>query len=234
MTYAQRLSQDHHYSTIIQSLSSLQVQWPSQRLSSQLAILSGKESDLLSTEVLGMVSIMREQVQASVRKEMQQHDELSTFRSPEPNLELSRRRHVSRTQRKSVIYTEHGLMANFFGSITTRYETFGSHSGSDLESDEDQTESRSLFCLRPASWLMRLGFCRGLEVTTQQSIQGWKFSLQPFRAVPNDSEIFKLCYEGDIDGVRALLLAGKASVLDRDSYGCTPLHVSLFLLSYGT
>ncbi len=74
---------------------------------------------------------------------------------------------------------------------------------------------------------MKLGLQRGLEITFQASIQGWQHALETFRAVPYDSEMFRLCSVGDILGVKKLLSSGRASVWDQDPDGWTPLHVSI-------
>lgn len=91
------------------------------------------------------------------------------------------------------------------------------------------------FTLHPARWLTWLGIKTGLDGTFSRSIQGWKNTLRPFSAVPDDALIFAFCKDGNIDGVRTLLLRGEASVWDRDSLGETPLHVSvLFSIIYIT
>ena len=79
----------------------------------------------------------------------------------------------------------------------------------------------------PATWLLRLGFCYGLEMNSlTSSTHGWKQTLFFPHIVPDDAPIFQLCVDGDLDGVRKLLSEGSASVRDTDEGGSTPLHVS--------
>jgi hypothetical protein len=44
--------------------------------------------------------------------------------------------------------------------------------------------------------------------------------------LPNDSPIFSLVENGDMDGLLSLLSQGKASLRDRNSFGTPLLHVS--------
>lgn len=95
----------------------------------------------------------------------------------------------------------------------------------------DQCERESTYTIYPAAWLVRLGIPYGLRLGFQSSpIQGWKNTLNTFRPVPDDSLIFKFCHDGNLPAVRTLLLGGQASVRDTDSEGCTPLHVSPFMM----
>ena len=96
------------------------------------------------------------------------------------------------------------------GSAKDRYETY--------------------FVLHPANWLLRLGARTGFNGSF--STAGWKHTLETFRAVPDDSLMFEFCADGNIDGIKALLSRGEASVWDRDSFGQTPLHVSAFSQFY--
>jgi hypothetical protein len=69
-----------------------------------------------------------------------------------------------------------------------------------------------------------LGFSHGVLVTARLTV-GWKYMIEPFRAVSEDSLIFEFCKSGNVDAVRLLLQRGEASPLDRDPKGRTPLWV---------
>jgi hypothetical protein len=69
-----------------------------------------------------------------------------------------------------------------------------------------------------------LGLSWGLLVSAR-STSGWQFSIQPFRAVAEDSLIFEFCRNGNLEGVRALFERREASPWDRDPTGQTPLWV---------
>lgn len=69
-----------------------------------------------------------------------------------------------------------------------------------------------------------LGISHGLLVTARSTV-GWRYTIEPFGAVPENALIFELCKLGNVDGVRLLLQRGEASPLDRDPMGRTPLWV---------
>ena len=95
----------------------------------------------------------------------------------------------------------------------------------------DQCERESTYTIYPAAWLVWLGIHRGLRLGFQSSpIQGWKNTLNTFRPVSDNALIFKFCKDGNLPAVRTLFLGGQASVRDTDSLGCTPLHVSPFMM----
>lgn len=79
----------------------------------------------------------------------------------------------------------------------------------------------------PAPWLLRWGIISsGLSLITSSSTQGWKNVIRTFRAVPDSAPIFEFCKTGNLAAARTLLASGQASVLDTNSLGWTPLHVS--------
>lgn len=80
------------------------------------------------------------------------------------------------------------------------------------------------FILHPAPWLLWLGMKNGFSGLF--STQGWKSTLETFRAVPDGSLIFEFCKDNNVDGIKALFRRGEASKWDRNSLGQTPLHVS--------
>jgi nucleoside phosphorylase len=82
------------------------------------------------------------------------------------------------------------------------------------------------FIFHPASWLIRIGLKCGIEATAVNSQTGWQYSISPVRAVQDDALIFQFCKTGNIAAVSELLKRD-ASVLDVDSRGWRPLHVSI-------
>lgn len=118
---------------------------------------------------------------------------------------------------------------NMLGKISFTTKTFRlrSRRSADLDAcpSDDQYEFETSFTLHPAPWLIRCGVIFGLSVAVARSIQGWKQKLESYRAVPDDSAIFRHCYKGDLGAVRSLFSSGMASPLDTNSYGWTPLHV---------
>lgn len=88
-----------------------------------------------------------------------------------------------------------------------------------------QYKTTTSFIFRPASWLIRMGLKFGIEATAINSQTGWKYNISPVMAVQDDALIFKFCKLGNIGAVQELL-KGDASVLDVDSGGWRPLHVS--------
>lgn len=90
----------------------------------------------------------------------------------------------------------------------------------------------NFFTFHPADWLIWLGVRSSLDILMTKSIRGWKNNLssRTFRAVSDKATIFQLCKNGDVEGIKTLFANGDASVMDRNSYGITPLHVSILLL----
>lgn len=70
-----------------------------------------------------------------------------------------------------------------------------------------------------------------MELSLSSSIKGWQVSLGPFRAIADDSLIFDFSKAGNIEMVQLLFNRREASVLDTNSKGWTPLHVSNDLCS---
>ena len=133
--------------------------------------------------------------------------------------------HVKRT-----ISQEDTVVETLFGTFRISRKTSilsSDCSSSNVTSDEEQEyEHESHFSLVPPSWLVRLGFVRGISARVlQSSLTGPILGLDTLRAVPYDAPIFELCSLGDVMGVEALLTEGRASVKDVDLYGRTPLYV---------
>jgi hypothetical protein len=109
----------------------------------------------------------------------------------------------------------------FYGRVTSKKITTG-----DASRTHESIERKATYVLYPPKWLQTLGLSFGAQISAT-STWGWKYNLEPFRAVPEDSLIFDFCRTGNVDGVRTLLKRGEASPWDRDPLGRTPLWVSL-------
>lgn len=119
----------------------------------------------------------------------------------------------------------------FFGTIQTCSTTKQLHSnmsGIEEVDDEDSLyEHKSSLVIRPAAWLVSLGFNSGLRLGLfNSSVRGWQSSLNTFCAVPDDSSIFELSRDGNLSAIRGLFSKGLASVRDTNSHGKTPLYVA--------
>ncbi|KAL3444690.1 hypothetical protein BJX65DRAFT_310689 [Aspergillus insuetus] len=109
----------------------------------------------------------------------------------------------------------------FQTQITEHIVDFGDEQAS-------QTETRTSFIFHPAPWLMRLGLRYGLKAMAMNHHKTWRYTIQPVRAVPDDSLIFAFCRIGNVDAVRELLKRGYASVVDVNTNGWTPLHCAVY------
>lgn len=94
------------------------------------------------------------------------------------------------------------------------------------DNNSTQYETTTSFIFHPASWFIRIGLKYGIKTAAVNSRTGWQYNIAPVRAVPDDSLIFRFCQTGNMDAVCELFGRGQASVLDADSRGWRPLHVS--------
>jgi hypothetical protein len=115
---------------------------------------------------------------------------------------------------------------NIFGLLGFRFTTLTKPMGSHNNPRGVETSTKISVVFHPATWLIRLGLNSGLEAVMTQAKQGWKFALEPIRAVKDDAVIFKFCVDNNLEAVQELLSRGDASVLDTRSDGMRPLHVS--------
>ena len=146
---------------------------------------------------------------------------------------LSRAEHIpnSRSRRKQTLARHQAVVEYSFGTVYIQSRTCCSQlKETDVETRsylDDEYEHESSFTVCPAAWLVRLGFRYGLHLSlVKSSIRGWKQTLSTSCHVPDDALVFEFCKQGNVSGVRSLLLRGDASVRDVDSQGQTPLFVS--------
>lgn len=137
----------------------------------------------------------------------------------------------TQTRVKRTMREEKSVMEYFLGTIRAESNTVlqTSREIDDLTPcyEQKEYEHTTSYTIYPATWLIRLGFHRGLHLGfLSSSTQGWKNILKTFCPVPDDALIFDFSKEGNLPAVRRLLSGGHASVRDTDSQGCTPLHVS--------
>jgi hypothetical protein len=125
-------------------------------------------------------------------------------------------------------------ITDFFGGriyIQTDTYKIVMNTSSDRETVDNRnlTEHKTVFTCHSARWLLRRGFDSGIDVLIMKAIQGWQYQMRTFRVVPYDSLIFEFCSNGNLDGLRSLLVRKEASPRDMNSYGWNPLHMSLRL-----
>jgi hypothetical protein len=126
----------------------------------------------------------------------------------------------------------HNSLTRFrFGTIISQTQTV-KHSMTIDDENSTQYETKTSFIFYPASWLMSIGFKYGIEATATNSNTGWQFHILSVRAVQDDSLIFRFCESGNVDAVRELFEGGHASVVDINSDGWRPLHVSNIIYFY--
>jgi hypothetical protein len=138
-------------------------------------------------------------------------------------------RHPRRTM-KTPIAKSLDEKKTIFGSVrvhTRRYNIERQKSLSATDGAAEDEESVSWVTVRPAPWVVAAGFRYGLKMTFWQTTTSWKHSLQTFRPVPNDAEIFKNVQWDDEETVWDLISQGKASMWDMNDVGRTPLMVIL-------
>jgi len=119
------------------------------------------------------------------------------------------------------------VVEGIFGSLNIRSTTreLGLHE--DIEDEEVEYSVETSFTLHPSRWLQICGIGYGIQVAFSKSLKGLEFKMKTYNAVPDDAEIFELCKQGDVDGVKALFDQRCASPWDTNSKGFTPLFVSI-------
>jgi hypothetical protein len=115
---------------------------------------------------------------------------------------------------------------SIFGLLGFRFTTLTKPMGSHNDPRGVETSTKISVIFHPATWLIRLGLNSGLEAVIAQAQKGWKFALEPIRAVRDDAVIFTFCRDNNLKAVQELFSRGDASVLDTRSDGWRPLHVS--------
>lgn len=157
----------------------------------------------------------------------------STCSNPSSRFDQSTRSRPFRTDffSRHTIKQYEEAFETFFGTfrISSRTNLVSyNHSEYPASSErQDRLEHEKTFRLSPTQWLARFGFTWGLSgCFSQMPFSKPTITLDVLRNVPDSAEIFKLCNEGNLERVQALLSEGRASVKDVDSQGRTPLYVS--------
>ena len=88
------------------------------------------------------------------------------------------------------------------------------------------TEEELTVIVYPNSAGRYLGITRGMLISAN-SMSGWRYQMQPLRAVEETALVFEFCREGNIQGLRSLFARNEASPWDRDPKGQTPLLVRI-------
>lgn len=70
---------------------------------------------------------------------------------------------------------------------------------------------------------------RAWELNVSTSQNRWTTSLRTYNIIPDDSLVFYLCEDGDLQGVKALFESGRASPFDVDPKGRTLLFVRIYV-----
>ena len=136
----------------------------------------------------------------------------------------------SPTWRKDCLTHQYYTSDHFFGTIHVERKNFRLQSCTSDDLDTCQYLYQTSFTFHPAPWLIMLGLHCVIRFNSAGSFsQGWKYTIETARSVPDNALIFEFCQAGDLDGVRSLLSNGQASVRDTDSLGRTPLYVSLIV-----
>ena len=126
---------------------------------------------------------------------------------------------------RSKVCHQRSLIGVVFSSIWIRTSILKVSGDSNITSG--QLEVITSFIFHPASWLTRFGLRYGTEANLQWSpTAGWRFNVAAVRAVPENSLIFDMCRDGNVQAVQRMLTRGDASVKDTSPKGWTPLHVS--------
>ena len=131
---------------------------------------------------------------------------------------------------KRTIFDDSRVLQHVLGEFYTRFTRkmieLGGKGQENIFCNHTQYEEESTLSIRPANWLKWLGVTCGLRLSLASlSNRGWRYTLETFRPVPDDSLIFEFCQLGNLHGVTTLLSRGLASVKDTDSKGHTALHV---------
>lgn len=143
-----------------------------------------------------------------------------------------RMRQGQKESRKVIARSTKGL-ETFFGSVSFITETAHIFSGPKKVGHEDDPvlyESKTIFRLRPAAWLIRMGLEYTVNLTIMSNNQGWHVCPEVIRAVPAQSEIAIACECGDLEWIQYLFASGRASMRDQIPGGYTPLHVNLITI----
>ena len=120
-------------------------------------------------------------------------------------------------------------LRTFFGSVVCRLEK---RNTLDASCQTPQPQTTFSIILHPTLWNIRWALKFELELILSMSLIGWKYVVVPVRTVCDNSPLFQFCKAGNLNAVRGLFSKGNASILDTNSHGCQPLHVSTLFSFY--
>ncbi|KAK5102661.1 hypothetical protein LTS08_003461 [Lithohypha guttulata] len=144
-----------------------------------------------------------------------------SYRLPYPQVQ----KRVNCTNGLTVQYNNAFFGARFsFTTTTTSEVNTKTDTNGDIELEPVFTTKKYLQRYYPNSLLQLLGLRIGFDLVVLYSQQGWRCKFNVFHAVPSDAPIFALSRQGDVNGVRDLLLRKNASVWDIDERGNSALH----------
>jgi len=151
---------------------------------------------------------------------------------PDPNHDLTclKEAKVSEYYRSSVVRKTESIARNWEILINTPFAKIYSESRKRKFTVKGSTQDHTSYeknynsLLYPPAWMNILPLSFGVQIAARCT-SGWKFSIEPFRVIPEDSLIFEFCRDGNLSGVQSLLRRRAASIWDRDAAGRTPLWV---------
>jgi hypothetical protein len=77
------------------------------------------------------------------------------------------------------------------------------------------------FSLVLPHWLVQ----SSLQISVCRTVRSWTLTLRPYRTVPHNRELSNAIKRGDFNTFRYLIDSNQVTVLDRDIWGWTTLHV---------
>lgn len=86
-----------------------------------------------------------------------------------------------------------------------------------------EPEESCIISVQLPSWLLP----RRYQIRSRRQYRGWNYHIRAYHIVPTTAPVFKLCMEGDINGLQNIFTSGLATPFDVDRDGASTLHVSM-------
>ncbi|KAF7545184.1 hypothetical protein G7Z17_g9366 [Cylindrodendrum hubeiense] len=109
---------------------------------------------------------------------------------------------------------------SFFGTVYYRSRIVRSGVDGEDYRQYPQRELESSWIIVPSSWLLHTAY----SYQVVKSTRGWNQNIQTYTVVPHNATIFDYAVNGDVNGLRSLLVSKAASPNDCDAEGYTALH----------